>query len=171
MHNIVRRSLFIVCVVTLSRSAVLNADGKPAGKKSLGGSGQMVQLELSPENRTLTGIEVHGSRYGTANPPNEKFLIYILSADQSEIIATRMAPYSLFERGDEKWVSIPFDKPIEAPADGWIVVDFRAGRTKGVYVSYDAEGSGERSRTGLPGMEAKKPDFVGGWMIRPIVKN
>jgi len=169
MRGNIKRLPFIVFVVAMSGHAVVYADGKPDGKKSLGGSGEMIQLELSPENRMLAGIEVHGSRYGTADPPNEKFLIYILNADQSEVTATRMAPYSLFERGDEKWVSIRFDKTTEIPADGWVVLNFRAARTKGVYVSYDAESSGERSRTGLPGIEAKKPDFVGGWMIRPIL--
>lgn len=171
MRNVFRRLCFIVIVHALTVHAAVYADDEPDGKKSLGGSGEMIQFELSPEKRTLAGVEVHGSRYGSPNPPNERFLIYILNADQSEVTATRMAPYSLFERGDEKWVSIMFDKPVDFPADGWVVFDFRAGRTKGVFVSYDAESSGERSRVGLPGIEAKKVDFVGGWMIRPIVQD
>ena len=133
MRGISSRLPFIVFIVAVSVHAVAYADDKPDGKKSLGGSGEMIQLKLSPDNRMLAGIEVHGSRYGTADPPNEKFLIYILNSDQSEVTTTRMAPYSLFERGDEKWVSIKFDKPVEFPADGWIVLEFRAGRTKGVY--------------------------------------
>lgn len=170
MQDIIKRFPSILFIVAFSVHAVASADDTPDGKKSLGGSGEMIQLKLSPDNPMLAGIEVHGSRYGTANPPSEKFLIYILNSDQSEVTATRMAPYALFERGEEKWVSIKFDKPVEFPADGWVVLEFRAGRTKGVYVSYDADGSGERSRIGLPGIEAKKPDFKGDWMIRPILQ-
>ena len=151
--------------------AIVSADGVPDGKKSLRGSGEMIQLELSPKDALLAGIEVHGSRYGTADPPKQQFLIYILSGDQSEITATKMAQYSLFERGDAKWVSIKSDKPVQFPENGWVVLDFRATPTKGVFVSYDADSGGERSRAGLPGIEAQKLDFVGDWMIRPILSH
>ena len=149
--------------------AIACADVKPDGKRSLGGSGEMIQLQLPPENRTLTGIEIHGSRYGTPTPPKEKFLIYVLSSDESAVIATRMAPYSLFERGEEKWVAVKFNRPLEYPKDSWIVLDFRAGRTKGVYVSYDSDTEGNRSRIGLPGIESRETGFQGDWMIRPLV--
>ncbi len=171
MHPIFTRFSVIVLVVACSGHSLVSADGQPDGKKSLGGSGEMIQLELAADNRMLAGIDVHGSRYGTADPPKEKFLIYILTSDQSEVIATKLAPYSLFERGEQKWVSIQFDKPVEFPDQGWLVLDFRAGRTKGVYVSYDADTSGERSRAGLPGIEARKLDFVGDWMIRPRLQD
>jgi hypothetical protein len=159
----------IITLIAAVFGQITHADGKPDGKKSLGGSGEMIQLELPSKDQMLEGIEVHGSRYGTATPPNEKFLIFILNSDRTEIVATKMAPYSLFERGDEKWVAIKFDKPVVCPAEGWIAIDFRAGRTKGVYVSYDADTSGDRSLVGLPGLESKKPDFEGDWMIRAIL--
>jgi hypothetical protein len=169
MPDLFRHFPVILFLLALTGHALVFADGVPDGKKSLGGSGEMIQLALSPKNAMLAGIEVHGSRYGTADPPKQQFLIYILNSDQSEIMATKMAQYSLFERGEEKWVSINFDKPVQFPENGWVVLDFRATPKKGVYVSFDAEGSGERSRAGLPGIEAQKLDFVGDWMIRPIV--
>jgi hypothetical protein len=149
--------------------ATIAGDGKPDGKKSLGGSGEMIQFEIPDGSRMLAGIEVHGSRYGTATPPDEKFLIYVLNESMTKVVATEMAPYSLFERGDERWVKIKFDEPVEFPDGGWIVLNFRAGRTKGVYVSYDADSEARRSKIGLPGMEARETGFDGDWMIRPIV--
>jgi len=146
-----------------------SGDGKPAGKKSLGGSGEIVSFSLPAGEGKLAGIRIHGSRYGTAEAPSEKFLIYFLSEDMSEVLHTEMAPYSLFERGPEKWVDVNFRKPIKVP-EGifWVALDFRAGRTKGVYVSYDGSTDGKRSRVGLPGVEPKQPDFAGNWMIDVI---
>lgn len=143
-------------------------DGKPDGKKSLGGSGHLIQPTFLAGNRLLSGIRIHGARYGTPEPPAEKFLIYVLSADRSKVVAVEMAPYSLFERGEEKWVTIPFDKQINVPEGGWIGVDFRPGRTKGVYVSYDSHAGAASSKVGLPGQEARDVEFAGDWMISPI---
>lgn len=144
-------------------------DGQPDGKKSLGGSGEMIQFDLSKKDRHLAGIKIHGSRYGIPEAPNESFLIYVMNNDQTEVIATEMAPYSLFERGEEKWVTVKFHKPIDVPENAWIAVDFRAGRTKGVYVSFDSSTDGKRSRIGLPGIPAKPTDFTGDWMIEPMI--
>ena len=146
-------------------------DDTPDGKKSLGGSGEMIQFDLPLAERTLSGIKIHGSRYGTAKPPDESFLIYIMNQERTKIIATKLAPYSLFDRGEEKWVTVTFDEKVELPADGWVIVDFRAGPTKGVYVSYDSDTDGSRSMSGLPGTKASKLDFKGDWMIRPITAN
>ncbi|QDT89099.1 hypothetical protein [Gimesia algae] len=153
----------------LLSSTTAQAKAKVAGKKSLGGSGEMIQLNLPAEQRELSGIRIHGSRYGTAKPPQEQFLIYVLNQDLTEVVATEMAPYALFERGAEQWVEIKFPRPITVPADAWVIVDFRAGRTKGVYVSYDDSTEGSRSRIGLPGIEPKPTGFSGNWMIEPLV--
>jgi hypothetical protein len=66
-------------------------------------------------------------------------------------------------------VGIKFDKPIDFPKNGWVCIDFRAGRTKGVYVSYEKSSNNKRSKIGLPCIAAKEVDFGGNWMIRPIV--
>lgn len=162
-------NLSALFVIVLLAPLSFAGDGLPDGKKSLGGSGEMIQLHMPEESSALAGIEVHGSRYGSPAPPNEKFLIYVMDEQMSKIVAAKMAPYSLFERGDEQWVVIKFDEPIQFPENGWVVLDFRAGRTKGVYVSYDSNGEGKRSKVGLPGMEPRDTDFDGSWMIRPIV--
>lgn len=163
-------SLFVLTGMSLLlSSSPVQAEMKAAGKKSIGGSGEMIQMNLTAEQRELCGIRIHGSRYGTAKPPQERFLIYVLNQDLTEVVATEMVPYELFERGAEQWVEIKFSKPVTVPADAWIAVDFRAGRTKGVYVSYDDSTKGNRSRIGLPGIEPKPTGFSGNWMIEPIL--
>lgn len=148
--------------------AVNLGDGQPDGKKSLGGSGEMIEFAMPDEQSEVSGIRIHGARYGLPQAPNESFLIYFLSADESEVIRTELAPYALFDRGPEKWVEVKFSKPVKVPQKFWLAIDFRPGRTKGVYVSYDSSTDGKRSRVGLPGMESKPCDFAGDWMIEIV---
>ncbi len=143
-------------------------DGKPDGKKSLGGSGEMIEFALPADGRKVAGLRVHGSRYGQASPPDESFLIYFLDQDQSEVVATRMAPYSLFERGPERWVEMTFPVPVEVPGRFWVALDFRPHQSKGVYVSFDASTGGKHSRSGLPGIKPREVDF-GDWMVEVVL--
>jgi len=85
-------------------SALRFGDREPEGKRSLSGSGEMIEFTPPEGGVKLSSVRVHGSRYGQPDPPDEKFLVYVLSGDQSEVVATRMAPYSLFERGPGRWV-------------------------------------------------------------------
>lgn len=146
-------------------------DGTPDGKKSLGGNGEMVLFSLpSAEGGKLQGVRIHGARYGLPTPPDEDFLIYILSEDLSEVIHTETAPYSLFERGAETWVDVTFKKVRTVPQTFWIVLDFRANRTKGVYLSFDTSNGGVHSKVGLPGRKASSADTGGDWMIRAVAQ-
>lgn len=140
-------------------------DGEADGKQSFGGSGELIEFALPEGTSKVAGLRIHGSRYGLPDPPEESFLIYFLTADRERIVATEMAPYSLFERGPEKWATIRFSQPVELPERFWIALDFRAHQRKGVYVSYDTSTKGEHSRVGLPGMPAVKTNFGGDWMI------
>jgi hypothetical protein len=144
-------------------------DGQAEGKKSLGGSGEMIAFALPDEGGKLAGVRIHGARYGTPEPPDERFLIHVLNDDLSEVVATQMAPYSLFARGPEQWVEVSFPRPIAVPKRFWIALDFRAGPTKGVYVSYDTSTGGEHSRIGLPGMKARDTNPRADWMIEALL--
>jgi hypothetical protein len=144
-------------------------DGKADGKKSLGGSGEMIEFTLPASGRKVAGLKIHGSRHGQPNPPEESFLIYFLNEDFSEVVATRMGPYALFERGEERWVEMAFAKPVETPKKFWIALDFRATGSKGVYVSFDASTGGKHSRGGLPGIKPKGVDF-GDWMVEVVLE-
>ena len=162
----------LVCLGAAVRAENLkHHDGQPDGKKSLGGSGEMIRFVLPRADAKVTGIRIHGSRYGRPQAPDESFLIYFLNEDFSEIVETRMAPYSLFERGAEKWVEVEFARPVSPPETFWIALDFRAHQTKGVYVSFDTSSSGGASRMGLPGLKARETDFNGDWMIEVVVED
>jgi hypothetical protein len=146
-------------------------DGKADGKKSIGGSGEMIRFELPDGVTKVRGIKIHGSRYGLPKAPDEDFEITFLSDDLDEILQTEAVPYRLFKRGREMWVRIIFDEPIELPNKFWIALNFNAQQTKGVYVSYDTSTTGEYSRVGLAGSEeAPKPtDFNGDWMVQVLL--
>ncbi|HQU42084.1 MAG TPA: hypothetical protein PK867_04695 [Pirellulales bacterium] len=144
-------------------------DGQADGKQSLGGSGELIEFALPEAARKVAGLRIHGSRYGFPEAPEESFLIYFLSADRDRIVATEMAPYGLFERGAEKWVTVNFAKPIELPERFWVALDFRAHQRKGVYVSYDTSTKGEHSRVGLPGMPATETKFSGDWLVEVVL--
>lgn len=144
-------------------------DGTPDGKKSLGGSGEIIAFEMPSAESKVGGIRIHGSRYGVPKAPDEDFLVYFLTEDMSEVTAVRMAPYGLFGRGENEWVEVKFEKPVEVPASFRVAVDFRAHQTKGVYVSFDTSSEGKHSFTGLPGLKAKPVDFGGDWMIEAVL--
>jgi hypothetical protein len=86
-------------------------------------------------------VRIYGSRYGTPQPPQEKFKIALTDGD-NQTIEEMEFPYSLFKRGDPAWYTVKLPKPIDVPATFCVVVDFNPEQTKGVYVHYDAQASG-----------------------------
>ena len=159
----------LVAVSALAAPTILKyGDGKADGKKSLGGNGEMIKFTLPSGPglmKKVEGLRIHGSRYGYPKPPKENFYIFIMNED-SEIVHTETAPYSLFERGKEKWVKVRFKKPVSVPTVFWVVLDFKAHQTKGVYVSYDTSTGGQDSKIGLPRKKPRDVDFKGDWMIQ-----
>ncbi len=145
-------------------------DGKADGKKSMAGTGEMIRFEMPPGVDKIRGLRLHGARYGHPQPPAEDFEITLVSGDMDEILHTEMAPYRLFKRGSSKWVRVMFDKPVELPETFWVVLNFNAAQTKGVYVSYDTSTGGKHSKIGLAGSEKTRPtDFKGDWMIQMLL--
>ncbi|MES1212974.1 MAG: sigma-70 family RNA polymerase sigma factor [Singulisphaera sp.] len=141
-------------------------DGRADGKKSIAGTGEMIRFSSPAERSKLAGIALHGARYGLPQPPQEDARLYILADDGKTVLHTEGIPYSRFERGESKWNELKLQKPVDVPKGFWVVIDFNAAATKGVYVSYDTSTGGEHSRVGLPGQEAKPTAFGGDWMIR-----
>jgi RNA polymerase sigma-70 factor (ECF subfamily) len=144
-------------------------DNSAEGKKSIAGAAEFLSFTLPDEHATVAAVRIHGSRYGSPQPPKEDFEIYFMNQDLSEIIATKMAPYSRFKRGAESWVEIKFPKPIEVPEDFWVGVNFRAERTKGVYVSIDQSTDGSHSKAGLPGQAIRDANVGGDWMLEVVL--
>jgi hypothetical protein len=112
---------------------------------------------------------VHCSRYGTAKPPDEDAEISIVSEDGKDVIHTEFVPYATFKRGEERWTTIRLENEVEVPETFWVILNFDAAATKGVYVSYDTSTKGEYSKTGLPGSEPKDVNTGGDWMVQAIL--
>lgn len=144
-------------------------DGKAEGKKSYGGSGEMIEFSMPDGFTKLAGVSIFGSRYGMPQPPQEDFTIYVMDETHSTVLHTETAPYRLFARGPERWVTVRFPKPLELTGTFWIALNFNAHQTKGVYVSYDTSTAGEHSLAGLPEKNAEPVDFGGDWMIQVTV--
>lgn len=137
-----------------------NDDGQPAGKRSLP-MGIASAFKAPGDTYYLTSIRIHGGRYGYPQPPKEDFHVFLCDKD-FKLIADFPFPYSRFTRGEPDWVTLRM-KPVKVPAEFIICLDFHPERTKGVYISHDAEG---KSLVGLPGKPAGY--FTGGdWLIRP----
>src|SRR5689334_22007243 len=130
-------------------SILAYGDDKPDGKKSYGGSGEMIRFELPEGVTKIKGIRIHGSRYGLPQAPKEDFEIKFLNDKRDETLHSESAPYHLFARGKEQWVRVVFKDEVELPPKFWIALNFNAERTKGVYVSYDTSTKGQYSRVGL----------------------
>ncbi len=130
----------------------------------------MIRFELPGESGKVRAIRVHSARYGYPQPPDEDVEITILSNDMTDVLHTELVPYSLFKRVKKsRWTYVPFREPVEVPESFWVVLDFNAEQTKGVYVSYDTSTKGEFSRIGLTEEDAKNTDFEGDWMVQVLL--
>ena len=148
-------------------------DGTPDGRLVIGDSAEAVRFTLPKEHEKIAGVRIHSSRYGGAEAPKEKVVIYILNSDCTEILNSQLAPYSLFEVGPEKWVDVKFQHPVEVPKDFWVLLDShntdpRSPAAKGVFVSYDKSTGGKFSKMGLPWLEFRDVPFPGDWMFELI---
>jgi hypothetical protein len=72
-------------------------DDKPDGKKSYGGSGEMIRFELPEGVSKIKGIRIHGSRYGLPQAPKEDFEIKFLNDKRDETLHSETAPYGSVE--------------------------------------------------------------------------
>jgi hypothetical protein len=137
-------------------------DGKPANRQSIAGGGHAVRFQVPDDTWYLTSVHLFGSRYGQPAAPREDFSVWLCD-DAFRPITEFKFPYSSFERGEAKWVSLRV-KPTAVPQKFIICIGFNPSARKGVFVSHDAKGSGH-SFSGLPGSPPR--DFAtGDWMIR-----
>ena len=140
-------------------------DGRPAGKKSMAGSGHAVGFDVAGRDWYLTSVRIYGSRYGRPRAPNEDFHVWLCDAD-FRVIADFPFPYARFRRGGPGWVRLDVD-PTNVPEKFTICVGFNPTATKGVFLHHDGQGS-DHSSTGLPGRGTRRFQR-GDWMIRAHV--
>jgi len=141
-------------------------DGTPDGKRSIGGGGHLVFYDVGADGRWLNAIEMFGSRYGGAEPPDEDFHLYIVDIERT-ILAEVALPYSLWERGEEYWRDLPIP-PMQVPRQFGIGLTFNAEQTKGVFVGIDNGRS--YSYSWVPGGEGTPTEDFN-WMIRATVED
>jgi hypothetical protein len=140
-------------------------DGTMANKRSIAGGGHGVRFEVAGDGWYLTSVRLHGSRYGTPEAPKEDFTVTLCDENYKRIASFRF-PYSSFERGEPRWVTLKVT-PTNVPAKFVVCVEFNPTARKGVYVSHDAGGE-KRSLSGLPG-DRPRPFDAGDWMLRATV--
>lgn len=144
-------------------------DGKPDGKRSIASTGMMIQFEKPESQFQLKSLKLHCARYGAPVPPKEDVTFSILSEDGSEVLHAEMVPYAKFKRGESLWTTIALKDPIDVPDKFWVVAEFNAEQTKGVYLSYDTSTGGIHSKVGLPGQDSSEVTTGGDWMIQAIL--
>ena len=136
-------------------------DGTAVGKKSIAGSGHAIRFEAPGGDWYLTSLRVHGSRYGYPAPPKENFHVWLCDEDL-KVIADFAMPYAKFRRAEPRWVPLRVE-PTNVPARFVVCLGFNPTGTKGVYVSYDSDNSGN-SLYALPGQEGDPAE--GDWLVR-----
>lgn len=139
-------------------------DDTAEGKHSFGGSGHAIRFERPDDAPRLAAIEVFGSRYGTPQPPDEDFRVYVLDED-GQVLRELAFPYAMFERGEERWVTLGVDG-VKLPKRFSIALDFNAHQTKGVYVGKDENVEESHSSIGTPEQGFKPVEDKFDWMIR-----
>ena len=72
----------------------------------------------------LVGIVVVSVSVSTAQEESSK--ISIVGEDGKNVLHTELVPYSKFERGESKWISLVFKMPIKVEKNFWVVLEFNA---------------------------------------------
>jgi hypothetical protein len=140
-------------------------DGTMEGKRSMAGGGHAVLFHKpDPADWYVDRVYLFGARYGGAVPPDEDFTIYVTDKDlQRYCMIPR--PYSLFERGAERWVEIPLP-PVHVPDDFYVCFVFQPTQTKGVFVGYDESVAESHSKQAVPDSHCEDVEKPYDWMIR-----
>jgi len=138
-------------------------DDSADNKRSIAGGGHGRTFDAPDEKEWyIVAVWVHGGRYGPVRAPDTQFDISLCEPDLKGI-STWKKPYSVFPRGDSKWMR--FDvPPTRVPREFSICLNFRPTATNGVFVSMDnsTQGSSVVGTPGKPGNPLKDAD----WMIR-----
>lgn len=144
-------------------------DGKPDGKKSIAGTGEMIHFVLPDQSQKLKGLRLHCARYGHPQAPEEEVEVSLVSDDEATVVHTELVPYAKFKRGESRWTTIEFKEALAVPDKFWVIFDFNAEATKGVYLSYDTSTGGQHSKTGVAGGASQAVTTGGDWMIQALL--
>jgi len=162
-------SVAIACLFSISAWAaqpivLSHDDGAQDDKRSIADEGQAVRFERPSETFAVTAARIFGSRYGGRYDPAAEVAQVWICDESLAPIATTHVTLDRFAVGTPAWVEVPFPHPVPVPATFYVLVDFFATATRGIYLGIDAKAAGH-SITGTPGRPGGAlPN--GGWMIR-----
>ena len=139
-------------------------DGTSDGKRSTAGSGHAVLFQAPEGSWLLDAVHVFGARYGTPQPPDEDFVVYLCDED-FQPLQEFARPYALFDRGDLHWVTVDLG-PTPVPRTFYLCISFNPTATKGVYMAYDDSVARSHSRAALPYSHVSDVKGTFDWMIR-----
>lgn len=125
-----------------------HVDNTAEGKWSLGASGHATLFERPANAQFVEAIEIGASRYGTPEPPEEDFHIYLLN-EAFEVLADLPYPYRTVERADLRWYTLRTPS-IEVPERFYVAIAFNPNENKGIYLGLDRNVTQSRSFKGLP---------------------
>jgi RNA polymerase sigma-70 factor (ECF subfamily) len=137
---------------------------KEQGRRSIAAGGHAVAFTRPVNVAWVEAIQICASRYGSPQPPDEDFHVYLMN-NNKEVIADLKFPYAMIERSDMKWYTLRTPS-VEVPGEFLVGLAFNPHQTKGIYLGFDKASGESHSSVGLPdsGYEPGK----GGeeWMVR-----
>jgi hypothetical protein len=155
--------LFLLLTGMGGRGDVLKYDdGKKDDKQSYGSGGHAIRFERPSDEFVITEIHLYGEPYGNFDPFLEVAKLYICDQSLEPIITTDL-PLEAFRRGRARWAEVDV-KPVKPTETFYVLVDFLATATRGIYLGIDS-GSLGHSFHAVPG-KIKDELSRGDWMIR-----
>jgi hypothetical protein len=135
--------------------------------RSFADSGFAVAFRRPEDAKSIAAVKLFAARYGTPEPPEENFHIYLLD-EKRKVLEQIAVPYSRIERGPLRWYTLEFPA-IEVPEKFYVALWFDAESTKGVYLGMDRDIRQSHSFIGLPDKGFHKVNESYDWMIRAVV--
>lgn len=135
--------------------------------QSYADSGHAVFFQRPAEMKSITAVKLYGTRYGTPEPPDEDFHIYLLDENQ-KVLEHIPVPYRKIDRDEPRWHTIEFPA-VEVPEKFMVALWFNAEQTKGVQLGKQPDVQDTHSYSGLPDKGFRKVKESYEWMIRAVV--
>ncbi len=155
-------ALLIASVVS---TELAHDDGKQDGKRSTAGGGHVVRFERPTDGFTLTGVRIHGSRYGGGYDPTWTLARVRLFDESMRELERAFVPFDAWKVGRAEWVDVDLG-PRRVPPAFFVAVEYFPTARRGIYQSIDEDGSGHSY--GLSGDDLGSQLDGGEWMIRAV---
>ena len=150
---------------SLTGDELAHDDGKQDDPRSSAGAGHVVRFERPSQEFVLTGVRLHGSRYGVGYEP-EWALARVQAHDQSrQVLASGYLPHAAWKVGRAEWVEAPLEA-LRVREAFFVSVGYFPTQRRGIDQSIDRDNSGHSfglARGGLgSALEGEE------WMLRVI---